>query len=443
VGRIRDLEAGQGEALRNAIRLEGVSLDDFGLAALAFEQDPTDEAITEASQPARAALERAATSRLVEMRDNRVHVKATAFERSYINFSVLASQRHEAEDVRVEALRDPGLTLAVKTAALFDDLATKRVPLQPDCQVVSQLFRSEARDANPLWSLIWDAEESYGNYTVRVAVESTVPAKWTITLFLATEEAQESVREVFEEELRNSEGKLRRFGVQVIKTEVEGIDAEQLENAKRTAGDPDPVDAGVLEAMDAFVSAKPNAREQVTRAATLALDDESPILDPSLCNNLAFMLASSEGGPLYEIVSDRALQLAPNNPMTLLTRALWEAARGDYASAKGRVNAARNEMRESSDPSNTYMYSPAALAREPAEIQYDDLVAGLTLSQVFDPYEASIDARAAGRSVAECLAGLPDQSRWVLLAAARAADFEGANDFAHSLRQQAAEIAFD
>jgi hypothetical protein len=159
-------------------------------------------------------------------------------------------------------------------------------------------------------------------------------------------------------------------------------------------------------------------------------------------SNLAFMALGIEDEPLYVSLSDRALlvgsERGSERVLTMLTRALWEATHGEYEQALKRLADANTVPGPWEE--DAYMYSPAVLARNPAVIVYDDLVGTVDLESVATSYREAVAARAGGGSVADSLAAIDGAQRWVILAAARAADFEERPQLAGQLRESALEI---
>lgn len=439
VDKIRDLDANQADVLARALELDGVSVERLGFAALAFDGTPDRDAVETASRPAREALATVDGTGLIRIDNGVIRITADPFERSYLQVS-LGGRRNLVED-QYQTLSEPEAQLIWKVMGLIQEHGTFEGASEKDCPIIREIVAADLAESAPFGPLVFDDEIDAKKYTVRVDMTfgngNPQVARW----FLAAQISREVVRARVEARLEGIKDRLIAFDVPLPTLGVAEIARTDLER-EIAESQPSPIDEPRSRAVEAFLAAQPGYEGVVRDAAIEALGGTVEEAKRRAYNDLAFMVLASGDDDLYRKLSDIAMGGDGGSAaITLLTRALWLATHERLDAALRLTDEA--EMAEGLDEHEAYMYSPAVLARTPPVVTYEDLVAGVDLESIPSAYRGAIEARKARESVAEALAAIRMAPRWVILAAARAADFEGRGERAAELRALAAEMEVD
>ncbi len=436
VRRIRSLTPSDAETLRELIELDGCPIERFAFSELPIDGDPSQTKIAEARRQVESVIDHAAKTGFVASDGERLKVVADPFEKSLIKYSVLGGR---VEEDATPKLFNPGLILAGKGLKSMQAALTRGLQLQEN-DVVAELGSS---NSSARFILAFNDKLKLDLYDTEVATRIEIGGTWHGLLLITRRIGpgqRDRVRELVAQEAR----RLDQFEIEVSDIKVRRVNRSAFSELV-SSEESSRVQVAVGDAREAFNQGRPDMADAVTRACTAVLEEESPDGDDvwQHFNDCAFMALSTELSGSYRQLSDKALSFRSDLSLTLATRALWEATEGRYDSARDFLGRAEQEVEGSDEHfvEDVVMYSPAGLARTPASIEFDDVMARLQLVDVIRSYDLAISAAETSSSVADALAGCEEPKRWILGAAADAAEYAGDPEGAADFRRRAADLA--
>ena len=161
------------------------------------------------------------------------------------------------------------------------------------------------------------------------------------------------------------------YGLRVTRVHVRPIDAETIAQSRRIVeleSQYDPRLSVVNDVASQFLSQSEGYEDAVRELSQTLLDGDLEIGSGrprwTAFNNTAFMAFGVGDGDAFLRLSEQALTEIPDQPLTLLTRALVHAAGEDYGAARSAVDAAMANLSTiGADPGPWTMYLPTFLVR--------------------------------------------------------------------------------
>lgn len=444
IERVKHLDAEAAQRLGYALDLDGVRLRDFALASLAFERDPTAEAVETEEDSARAMLLGAATAGLVTLDQDTIRVSADEYQQSYLRFFLGSRRFGDRGD-----LRDPRLRLAEASVERISDTAAELFGANGDLAFLTRVLPAAIEPDLADSPLIWDPAVNPDEYQFRLDVSfRTERGDWRGSIWMPVSLASDETETIALAAVERDRPLLERYGIEVYAATLGSVDLARIRENRadlETIDDPDV--ERFQDVAGAFVARSPGYEKDVNEWCQDLQDGTvTPPEDSAAAwrwfNDSAFMALGVSNGDAYLWLSDQALAMRPSEPLTLATRALISAARRDYAVAQAELVEAKRGHREE-DWTEVFMFSPALLVRGEQLPRYEDMLRQARLDDVIDYYQAAIDAVEQGGPIAPELAHISSDLRWRKVAAADIADLEGDRELASQLREEAADMGLD
>lgn len=442
ISRLRAMDQGDAEAIRELIYFDGLSIAHFALAKLDFTKPYSETDFEAAYSEIQDLLHRLSSSGFVSTREGKVHVDAESFQRALIKYVVIG--RRETEEVQA-AISNPHYEIADRVVDALKDRLTTYLEPNESAAMISELQPTEFALS---LSLAFEDEYSLDDYSVQATCQIKEPdaseAAWAGIFVFRQEVDSPEFRKRLELMLKEEAMRLAEFGVSIPEVQIESVDREKIEAFSASSEErTDGVRAVVEDAKGAFSTGSSDFPSRVAQACSVVLDadasDDSERMQQ--LSDCAFMVLSTEHADSYAALSERLQGLEEPPILSQLTLGLWEAVHGNYGSAVERISIDESVVADLPDSlrENLLMYSPAVMAGETPMFSYEDLVGSVRFPDVVRGYAAAIKARASDESVAEALGCLECAAPWLLGAAADAAEKEKRPDFAMELRQRAAQ----
>ncbi|HET7484638.1 MAG TPA: ATP-binding protein [Solirubrobacterales bacterium] len=436
LAKLRNLDRTEGETIRELVDLDGLSVDRFALATLDFTEEYDERKFLAAREKAMKSIERLRDTGFVDVRDGRVSIDADPFQRALIKYEVL--RHRDAGTGPTPLLSDPRRQIADRVAGALKSALEAGL----DGVSLDGLIMEVHRDASSVsLKLALDADSFPADeYQVEAIYRIDAGTNWT-GVFVFKNKDSPKFREQVADVLAAEATRLREFDVEISEIEIGLVDPSKLEAFRNNLVDErDPLEELVEEARDAFMEGRPKYQERVASACSAILERDNADDDEwwREINDCAFIALGSGDGDSYELLSDRAEALAETPLITTVTRALWEATKGQFGGALERLDISEDEFAGTPEQlrDQIFMYSPAVLAGEVTVVTQNDVLGDLNLVDVVHSYRVAILAKEEGGSVADALASVSNAPAWVVGAAADAAIAEGRLEAAEEFRRQ-------
>lgn len=438
--RLRDLDMKEAETVRELIELDGLQVDQFALAALDFSRPYDIENFNAAHSDIVETLSHLGRSGFVSVVGGRLKVDADSFQRALIKYVVLG--RREEDGRENPLLKDPRRQVANHAAGALKAALDRELRGSEVEDLIFELHR-----ANSMVSFRLAVEDNCDprDYSSQATVTLVSDGRWTIIFAFKDVPEPDPFRKRIAAILAGEADRLREFDLEVDEIRVAPLDLDALAQFRESmSSSSDPLEDLIFEAKAAFSEGRPDLRERVSNAAAALLETD-PASDSERwteLNDCAFMALGIEDQKSYEELIIRVERLNTFPVLSRATRGLVVACRENYDEALEYLAVDGEELASLPDElkENLLMYSPAVLAREVPVVGYNDLIGGVGIEDVLHGYRLAVIARVEGHSVARALGEWEGAPRWLIGAAADAAEAQGEPDFATRLRRKAADM---